>query len=94
MENGFPGKKKVDRFTKLEERKQHLIDKERSVLLEVMNVIERATPLLTRSIDLKWQMGDISLLKDAVSQLDEPFLLVIVAILRLKTYPLIPEYED
>ncbi|KAG8389354.1 hypothetical protein BUALT_Bualt02G0220600 [Buddleja alternifolia] len=78
MENGFPGKKKVDRFTELEERKQQFIDKERSVLLEAMNVIERATPLLTRSIDLKWQMGDISLLKDAVSQLDEPFLLVIV----------------
>lgn len=31
-------------------------------------------------LNLTWQMGDISLLKDAASQLDEPFSLVIVVI--------------
>lgn len=30
--------------------------------------------------DIEWQMDEISLLIDAVSQLDEPFLLVIVVI--------------
>ncbi|KAL3827931.1 hypothetical protein ACJIZ3_016733 [Penstemon smallii] len=68
MENGFPGRNMVPGFTKLEEREQKFIEKERSFLLEAINVIQRATPL----------MGDISLLKDAVSQLNEPFLLVIV----------------
>ncbi|PIN25852.1 Thiamine-phosphate diphosphorylase [Handroanthus impetiginosus] len=69
-ENGFPGKKMIAGFAKLEEREQQFIVKERLILLEAINVIERATPL----------MGDISLLKDAVSQLDEPFSLVIVVI--------------
>ncbi|KAK6141402.1 hypothetical protein DH2020_024850 [Rehmannia glutinosa] len=62
-ENGFYGKNAIAGFTRLEEREQQLIDKERSILLEAINVI---------------QNGDISLLKDAVSQLDEPFSLVIV----------------
>ncbi|KAI3449630.1 hypothetical protein Pfo_006295 [Paulownia fortunei] len=68
MENGFYGKKTIAGFTRLEEREQQFRDKERSILLEAINVIQRATPL----------MGDISLLKDAVSQLNEPFSLVIV----------------
>ncbi|GFP92283.1 uncharacterized protein in xyna 3'region [Phtheirospermum japonicum] len=68
MENGFYGKKMIGGFTRLEEREKEFIEKERLILLEAINVIERATPL----------MGEISLLKDAVSQLDEPFSLVIV----------------
>ncbi|KAK4418268.1 putative transmembrane GTPase FZO-like, chloroplastic [Sesamum alatum] len=67
-ENGFPGKKMISGFTGLEERERQFIVKERSVLLEAIDVIQRAAPL----------MKDISLLKDAVSQLDDPFLLVIV----------------
>ncbi|KAL8548348.1 hypothetical protein ACS0TY_007609 [Phlomoides rotata] len=66
--NGFYGKKMIAGFTRLEEKEQQFIDKERSILLEAINVIQSATPL----------MGDISLLKDAVSQLDEPFSMVIV----------------
>ncbi|KAL3647885.1 hypothetical protein CASFOL_008853 [Castilleja foliolosa] len=68
MENGFYGTKMIGGFTRLEEREKEFIEKERLILLEAINVIERAAPL----------MGDISLLKDAVSQLDEPFSLVIV----------------
>ncbi|KAL6500471.1 hypothetical protein OROHE_025837 [Orobanche hederae] len=68
MENGFYGKKMVGGFTSLEESEKQFIDKEISILHEAINVIETATPL----------MGDISLLKDAVSQLNEPFSLVIV----------------
>ncbi|KAL0389512.1 UNVERIFIED_CONTAM: putative transmembrane GTPase FZO-like, chloroplastic [Sesamum calycinum] len=67
-ENGFPGKKMIAGFTRLEERERQFIVKERSILLEAIDVIQRAAPL----------MKDISLLKDAVSQLDDPFLLVIV----------------
>ncbi|KAK4407133.1 putative transmembrane GTPase FZO-like, chloroplastic [Sesamum angolense] len=67
-ENGFPGKKMIAGFTKLEERERQFIVKERLILLEAIDVIQRAAPL----------MKDISLLKDAVSQLDDPFLLVIV----------------
>lgn len=70
MENGLPGRKTVAGFTVLEKREQQLIEKERSLLLEAIDAIERAAPL----------MGEISLLRDAVSQLDEPFLLVIVVI--------------
>ncbi|KAL6505129.1 hypothetical protein OROGR_024946 [Orobanche gracilis] len=68
MENGFYGKKMIGGFTRLEESEKQFIDRERSILLEAIDVIESATPL----------MGDISLLKDAVSQLNEPFFLVIV----------------
>ncbi|KAH6793946.1 FZO-like protein [Perilla frutescens var. hirtella] len=67
-QNGFYGKQMIAGFTRLEEREQLLIDKERSILTEAISVIQRAAPL----------MGDISLLKDAVSQLDEPFSMVIV----------------
>ncbi|KAL0419907.1 UNVERIFIED_CONTAM: putative transmembrane GTPase FZO-like, chloroplastic [Sesamum radiatum] len=70
-ENGFPGKKMIAGFTRLEERERQFIVKERSILLEAIDVIQRAAPL----------MKDISLLKDAVSQLDDPFLLVIVMII-------------
>ncbi|XP_044487086.1 probable transmembrane GTPase FZO-like, chloroplastic [Mangifera indica] len=55
-------------FIKLEDREKQLIEIERSVLLEALNVIQKAAPL----------MDEVSLLIDAVSQLDEPFLLVIV----------------
>ncbi|KAM7521587.1 hypothetical protein LguiA_011489 [Lonicera macranthoides] len=68
VENGFPGKKAVAGFIKLEDREQQFIETERLVLLEAINVIQRAAPL----------MEEVSLLIDAVSQLDEPFLLVIV----------------
>ncbi|KAL2510665.1 FZO-like [Abeliophyllum distichum] len=67
-DNGFPGKKGKAGFTKLEEKEQQFIEKERAILLEAIDTIQRAAPL----------MGEISLLRDAVSQLDEPFLLVIV----------------
>ncbi|GER24822.1 FZO-like [Striga asiatica] len=67
-QNGIYGQQMVGGFTRLEEREKQFIETERSILLEAINVIERATPL----------MGDILLLKDAVSQLDEPFSLVIV----------------
>ncbi|KAL1547250.1 putative transmembrane GTPase FZO-like, chloroplastic [Salvia divinorum] len=67
-QNGFYGKKMIGGFTRLEEREQQLLEKERTILIEATSVMERAAPL----------MGDISLLKDAVSQLDEPFSMVIV----------------
>ncbi|XP_049406901.1 probable transmembrane GTPase FZO-like, chloroplastic isoform X2 [Solanum stenotomum] len=66
--NGFPGRKGVAGFVDLRDREQQLLEKERLVLLDTINVIEKAAPM----------MEEISLLKDAVSQLDEPFLLVIV----------------
>lgn len=44
--NGFYGKKMVAGFTRLEEKEQLLIDKERSILLEAINVIQSATPLV------------------------------------------------
>ncbi|XP_073315343.1 probable transmembrane GTPase FZO-like, chloroplastic [Primulina huaijiensis] len=68
VENGLPGRKTVTGFKVSGEREQQLIEKERSFLLEAVDAIQRAAPL----------MGEISLLRDAVSQLDEPFLLVIV----------------
>lgn len=57
-------------FMKLEDREKELIETERSVLLEAVNVIKKAAP----------QMEEVSLLIDAVSQIDEPFLLAIVVI--------------
>lgn len=69
-QNGYYGKEMIAGFTRLEEREQLLINKERSILIEAISVIQRAAPL----------MGDVSLLKDAVSQLDEPFSMVIVVI--------------
>ncbi|XP_050363096.1 probable transmembrane GTPase FZO-like, chloroplastic [Argentina anserina] len=55
-------------FLKLEDREKKFIEAERSVLLKAINVIQRAAPL----------MEEVSLLIDAVSQIDEPFSLVIV----------------
>ncbi|XVF21780.1 hypothetical protein REPUB_Repub12eG0119600 [Reevesia pubescens] len=55
-------------FIKVEDREKQLIEKERSVLIEAINVFEKAAPL----------MEEISLLIDAVAQIDEPFLLAIV----------------
>ncbi|KAL6968327.1 hypothetical protein U1Q18_034131 [Sarracenia purpurea var. burkii] len=68
IDNGFPGKKGLAGFIKLAHRERQLLEKEKLVLLEVINVIQGAAPL----------MEEVSLLIDAVSQLDEPFLLVIV----------------
>ncbi|MCE0481808.1 hypothetical protein HAX54_039880 [Datura stramonium] len=66
--NGFPSRKGVAGFIDLRDREKQLLEKERLILRETVNVIEKAAPM----------MEEISLLKDAVSQLDEPFLLVIV----------------
>ncbi|KAK4357375.1 hypothetical protein RND71_022985 [Anisodus tanguticus] len=66
--NGFPGRKGVAGFIDLRDREEQLLEKEKLVLHETIHVIEKAAPM----------MEEISLLKDAVSQLDEPFLLVIV----------------
>lgn len=57
-------------FIKVEDREKQLIEKERSVLTEAINVFQKAAPL----------MEEISLLIDAVAQIDEPFLLAIVVI--------------
>ncbi|KAH9729875.1 putative transmembrane GTPase FZO-like [Citrus sinensis] len=66
--NSFFGKERVAGFVKFEDREKQLIETERSVLLEAIDVIKKASPL----------MEEVSLLIDAVSQIDEPFLLVIV----------------
>ncbi|KAK8630710.1 hypothetical protein V6N13_079491 [Hibiscus sabdariffa] len=55
-------------FVNMEDREKQLIEKERSVLTEAINVFQKAAPL----------MEEISLLIDAVAQIDEPFLLAIV----------------
>ncbi|CAK7346601.1 unnamed protein product [Dovyalis caffra] len=68
MEKGILEKTMVAGFVKLEDREKQLIEKEKSILLEAIDVIQEATPL----------MGELSLLIDAVSQIDEPFLLAIV----------------
>ncbi|ONH93596.1 hypothetical protein PRUPE_8G241300 [Prunus persica] len=66
--NGLNDDKNVAGFLKLEDREKQFIETERSVLLKAINVIQKAAPL----------MEEVSLLIDAVSQIDEPFLLVIV----------------
>ncbi|GLT63988.1 hypothetical protein SLA2020_365090 [Shorea laevis] len=68
MGNGVYGEKRVAGFVKLEDREKQIIETERTVLHEAINVIQKAAPL----------MEEVSLLVDAVSQIDEPFLLVIV----------------
>ncbi|CAI9107845.1 OLC1v1007315C1 [Oldenlandia corymbosa var. corymbosa] len=68
VNNGYSGKSGVAGFTKIEEREKKFVETERSILLEAIGVMQRAAPL----------MEEISLLVDAVSQLDEPFMLVIV----------------
>ncbi|GAB2262601.1 hypothetical protein Droror1_Dr00003598 [Drosera rotundifolia] len=62
------GGKRVAGFVKLEDREFEFIRKERQILLEAVNIIQKATPL----------MVEVSLLKDAISQLDDPFMMVIV----------------
>ncbi|KAK2648293.1 hypothetical protein Ddye_015782 [Dipteronia dyeriana] len=64
-DNSFHG---VAGFVNLEDREKKLIETERLLLLEAINIIQKAAPL----------MEEVSLLIDAVSQIDEPFLLVIV----------------
>ncbi|KAH9617554.1 hypothetical protein KSS87_007131 [Heliosperma pusillum] len=66
--NGLGGNLGFDSFVKLEDSEAQFIKKERRVLVAAANIIEKAAPL----------MEEISLLNDAISQLDEPFLLVIV----------------
>ncbi|KAB5557434.1 hypothetical protein DKX38_008343 [Salix brachista] len=68
VENDVHEKTTVAGFVKLEDREKQLIEKERSILLEAIDVIQKANPL----------MGELSLFIDAVSQIDEPFLLAIV----------------
>lgn len=70
VRNGSNDIKTVAGFLKLEDREKQFIETERSVLLGAINVIQKAAPL----------MEEVSLLIDAVSQIDEPFLLVIVVI--------------
>ncbi|KAM3687438.1 hypothetical protein ACJW31_10G075700 [Castanea mollissima] len=67
VDNGVYGKKGVAGFIKVEDKEKQFIETERTVLLEAINVIRKAAPL----------MEEVSLLIDAVSQIDEPFLLVI-----------------
>ncbi|KAK9161185.1 hypothetical protein Syun_007526 [Stephania yunnanensis] len=62
------GKKGFAGFIQLEDREKQLIEVERMVLLEAISVMQKAAPL----------MEEVSILNDAVSQLDDPFLLVIV----------------
>ncbi|KAI4340219.1 hypothetical protein MLD38_025079 [Melastoma candidum] len=61
-------KGRVAGFVKLEEREKELIEAEKSLLTKAINVIQMAAPL----------MEEVSLLIDAVAQIDEPFMLVIV----------------
>lgn len=69
-ENGIGAEERVAGFINLEDRKKQLIEREKLVLLEAINVIQKAAPL----------MKEVSLLADAVSRIDEPFLLAIVVI--------------
>ncbi|XP_076942044.1 putative transmembrane GTPase FZO-like, chloroplastic [Bidens hawaiensis] len=66
--NGLPSGKGFAGFVNLVDREKQLIQAERSLLLETIKVLQRASPM----------MEEISLLNDAVSHLSEPFLLVIV----------------
>lgn len=45
-DNGFPGKKGKAGFTKLDEKEQQFIEKERAILLEAIDAIHRAAPLV------------------------------------------------
>ncbi|XP_042517367.1 probable transmembrane GTPase FZO-like, chloroplastic isoform X2 [Macadamia integrifolia] len=68
LDERFHGKKGCTGFTKLGDREKNFIERERQILLEASDVIRKAAPL----------MEEVKLLTDAASQLDEPFLLVIV----------------
>ncbi|KAG9457936.1 hypothetical protein H6P81_002444 [Aristolochia fimbriata] len=59
------GSREFNLFT---EKTKKFIEAERLVLLEAISTIRKAAPM----------MGEVSLLEDAVSRLDDPFLLVIV----------------
>ncbi|KAL6842205.1 hypothetical protein ACP4OV_027968 [Aristida adscensionis] len=61
-------KTKVAGFTKLDEKVMQLIETEKPILSEAVNVIRKAAPM----------MEEVELLVDAASRLSEPFLLVIV----------------
>eukprot|EP00268_Persea_americana_P058683 TRINITY_DN7126_c0_g1_i7.p1 TRINITY_DN7126_c0_g1~~TRINITY_DN7126_c0_g1_i7.p1 ORF type:complete len:845 (-),score=168.11 TRINITY_DN7126_c0_g1_i7:738-3128(-) len=68
LNDGFNGRNGVSGFTKIEDKEKQFIEVEKLVLLEAIAVIRKAAPL----------MEEVSLLVDAVSRLDDPFLLVIV----------------
>jgi len=46
MDNGVYGEKRVTGFVKLEDREKQIIETERTVLLEAINVIQKAAPLV------------------------------------------------
>lgn len=46
VDNNFTGRSGVAGFIKLEDREKQFIDKERSVLLEAINVIQKAAPMV------------------------------------------------
>lgn len=62
------GKNGVAGFTKLDIREKRIIEMEKVILQEAISVIRKAAPL----------MDEVSLLTDAVTQLDDPFMMVIV----------------
>ncbi|KAL9236019.1 hypothetical protein vseg_010733 [Gypsophila vaccaria] len=66
--NGLASDLRFDSFVDLEDSKAQFIKREKRLLVAAANVIEKSAPL----------MEEISLLNDAISQLAEPFLLVIV----------------
>ncbi|XP_058082986.1 probable transmembrane GTPase FZO-like, chloroplastic isoform X2 [Magnolia sinica] len=68
VERGLNGKRGMAGFTQVEDKEKQFIEAERLVLREAISVICKAAP----------QMEEVSLLVDAVSRLDDPFLLVIV----------------
>ncbi|KAL1216542.1 putative transmembrane GTPase FZO-like [Cardamine amara subsp. amara] len=61
-------KKNSAGFLKLEDKQKQIVEMEKSVLSETIEIIQKAAPL----------MEEVSLLIDAVSRIDEPFLMVIV----------------
>ncbi|CAN1729172.1 Probable transmembrane GTPase FZO-like, chloroplastic, partial [Linum perenne] len=70
FESGVNGRDTVAGFVRLEDKGKRLVEKEKSVLSDAIDIIKKAVPM----------MEEISLLVDAVSQIDEPFLLAIVVI--------------
>ncbi|KAL9304853.1 putative transmembrane GTPase FZO-like protein [Arabidopsis thaliana] len=66
--NELPEKKNSAGFIKLEDKQKLIVEMEKSVLRETIEIIHKAAPL----------MEEVSLLIDAVSRIDEPFLMVIV----------------
>ncbi|CAA0159656.1 putative transmembrane GTPase FZO-like protein [Arabidopsis thaliana] len=66
--NELPEKKNSAGFIKLEDKQKLIVEMEKFVLRETIEIIHKAAPL----------MEEVSLLIDAVSRIDEPFLMVIV----------------